>query len=279
MNNRAGKNLEAYVGDGPVQNWLDNFRFYRNPPDRNRVIDWLSQFDEADRPVAEKVLDRIQVVSDEDILVGYRDFLESCDGWSKDPSKRVGRWFFVGFGGSGESGEHMVRLFREANRINSDDYAPLCVYLRELPKLGLTAEDTVVFIDDIAGSGDQACRLWPTIQELMASEARAILLLTAVTYRAEKRIRNETQLELHPKDFLGTDADFFHVDFEGFSDDEKAIIARYCEVADKVNPRGYGECALLYVLAHKTPNNCLPIVHAYNTRWRGILPRYTPLPR
>lgn len=264
--------------DAKLEGWLNSFRFYRNPPDRARIEDWLSQFLEEHREVAKRVLDRIQVVSDTDILLGYRDFLNRCRGWSRNPAVREGAWYFVGFGGQGESGPHMVRLFRESNQLNAEKYDSLFVTIRDLPSLRLTAADTVVFIDDISGSGDQVCRLWPTIQELIASEARTILLLTAVTYRAAGRIAKETELEVKFRDFLDTDRDFFHVDFVGFSPDEKEIIAGYCTRADHVNPKGYGDCGLLYVLAHKTPNNCLPIVHAYKLAWRGVLPRYTPLP-
>lgn len=261
-----------------LQHWLDNFRFYRNPPDRARIEDWLAQFSEDHREIAKRVLDRIQVVSDSDILIGYRDFLTQCAGWHQSPAVRQGTWYFIGFGGPGESGPSMVRLFREANRLNAQKYDSLFVTIRDLPSLKLTAADTVVFIDDISGSGDQVCRLWPMIQELMASEARSVLLLTAVTYRAADRIGRETELEIRFRDFLGTELDFFHVDFLGFSKEEKDIIAAYCATADSANPKGYGECGLLYVLAHKTPNNCLPIVHAYKAAWRGVLPRYTPLP-
>lgn len=261
-----------------LEGWLNSFRFYRNPPDKARIEDWLSQFAEDHHDVAKRVLDRIQVVSDTDILLGYRDFLNGCEGWNRNPAARVGAWYFIGFGGQGESGPHMVRLFREANRLNAPKYDSLFVTIRELPSLKLTAADTVVFIDDISGSGDQVCRLWPTIQELMASEARPILLLTAVTYRAVERIGKETELEVHFRDLLGSDRDFFHVDFLGFSPEEKEVIATYCARADGAKPKGYGDCGLLYVLAHKTPNNCLPIVHAYKPEWRGVLPRYTPLP-
>ncbi|WP_226783290.1 phosphoribosyltransferase-like protein [Oceaniglobus trochenteri] len=261
-----------------LSEWVHRFRFYRNPPDRGRIQAWLDQFEQQHRGLAERLLDIIQVVSDQDVLVGYRDFLRNADGWDINEAHRRGRWYFVGFGGSGESGPHMVRLFREANVLNATKFDSLFVHLRDLPSLGLTAEDTVIFIDDIAGSGDQACRLWPTIQELIASEAKAVLLLTAVTYRSEARISSKTELVIACRDNLGTECDLFHDDCTAFDRDEKSVIEGYCKKADKSNPRGYGNCGLFYVLAHKTPNNCLPIIHAHNKNWGGILPRYTPLP-
>jgi hypothetical protein len=47
----------------------------------------------------------------------------------------------------------------------------------------------------------------------------------------------------------------------------------YCDRADKKNPRGFGECGLLYVLCHKTPNNSIPILYANHSQWVGLFPR------
>lgn len=258
--------------------WVRNFRHYRNPPDQERIESWIRQFDVQHYDLAMRLLDIVQVVSDQDVLLGYRDFLRNAQGWDRNRNSRSGRWYFVGFGGPGESGPAMVRLFREANQLNATMFDQDFVTLRDLPSLALTAEDTVVFIDDIAGSGDQACKLWPTVQELIASEAKAILLLTAVTYRALERIAEETELSVNYRDNLGPDSDLFHQDCNSFDAGEKTALEGYCKKADSKNPKGYGECGLFYVLAHKTPNNCIPLIHVHNDNWQGILPRYTPLP-
>lgn len=258
--------------------WVEKLRFYRNPPNTERIVNWLSQFDAVDRGLAERILDKIRVVSDEEILIGYRDFLANEGGWHRNQGERQGRWYFLGFGGAGESGPAMVRSFREANRLNAPRFNELFVNITDLPRLQLTAKDTVVFIDDISGSGDQAVGLWPTLAELIASEAKAILVLTAVTETSKDRLSNETELQIRYRDLLGPADDFFDDQFPDFSSEEKNKIEAYCNRADPKNPRGYGNCGLLYILAHKTPNNCLPVIHSHNNGWSGILPRYTPLP-
>ena len=55
---------------------------------------------------------------------------------------------------------------------------------------------------------------------------------------------------------------------------EKDALLEYCKRADRKYPRGYGDCGFVLVLAHKTPNNSIPVLHANNVRWKGLFPRY-----
>jgi hypothetical protein len=260
--------------EAKFKEWLEKFRFYRDPPTEKKLREWFAYFNTIDTPVAAKVLDHVMVVSERDIQSGYKACLEGLEGWSSDPSKRQGDWYFVGFGKPGESGPAMLRPFRHANNLAYDRFDPLFHNLRDLPGLKLTARDHVVFVDDFSGSGRQVTRMWPRVTELVASEATCHLILTAITTTAQSAIAEKTELRVSASILLGPEIAVFHEDNTSFTADEKAVIERYCEKADPQNPRGFGKLGVLFVLSHTIPNNSLPILHVDKQDWRGLFPRY-----
>ena len=232
------------------------------------------RFDQEHRETAAKVLDNVVVVSERQVHEGYKRALAQLEGWHPDEAQRQGRWCFVGFGGPGESGPAMVRMFREANDMDLGRFNNLFHSLSDVPALKLTAADSIVFIDDFSGSGRQVTTVWPVIKELVASEARCYLLLTACTEAAEAAIKEKTELECFVDQVIPHTDNIFHEDSTTFSEDELAIIKSYCKIADPKNPRGFGKTGLLFVLSHKTPNNTIPILHVNEKdRWVGLFPR------
>ena len=266
------------ISPARIAKWLGVFRFYRHPPNEPAIQQWLNRFSKADRDVAARVLDCVRVVSEQKTLMGYRHALQQLVGWNIDPALRRGRWFFVGFGSSGESGQAMVRPFREANQLTSAAYNDLFCGATDLPSKKLTAEDYVVFIDDFSGTGRQVRTAWPILQELVASDATCHLILTSATRKAISIIEALINLALTVYIILEEDDNVFSSRCKRFSTHEKSILEKYGRRADKINPKGFGDCGLLFVLSHKTPNNTIPILHAHHIRWEGLFPRYLPLP-
>lgn len=257
-----------------IDQWFDRFRFYRHSPSREQIGAWLNRFAEKDKPFASILLDNVQLMSEADILRGYREALEAVPGWNRKKSKRKGKWVFAGFGDAGESGAEMLRKFREANNLASQRFDYLFSSPTELPSKQLSGEDTVVFVDDFSGTGDQISKFWGKHAEFAAG-ARAFLVLTAATQNAINRIVEMEYLhELLVSRVLGTEDDIFAGACTLISDEEKKRLLGYCKKADKSKPKGFGECGLLFVLSHKTPNNSIPILHANKRSWVGLFPRY-----
>lgn len=254
--------------------WVERFRFYRDPPTRSKLKDWLDYFAQEDIGVAAKVLDHVMVVGDPQISQGYKEALESLEGWDTDSEKRSGRWYFVGFGRPSESGPAMLRQFRQANNLAYAKFDGLFHDLRDLPELKLTAYDHVVFVDDFSGTGRQVAKMWPRVAELVASEAHCYLVLTAITTDAREKLASIPELQIVASMTLGPDQAVFHESNTSFSDEERSTIERYGQKADPANPKGFGGLGVLFVLSHSTPNNCLPILHVDKPDWRGIFPRY-----
>ncbi|MCW0234258.1 MAG: hypothetical protein OJJ21_11725 [Ferrovibrio sp.] len=269
--------VQGVVDQARLDAWVAKFAIYRRQPTGEHISAWLNLFDEDDQGFAIRILDNLKLISDHDIHTGHRAGLTQVPDWHENANNRTGKWYFCGYAHSGaKSGHAMLHKFAEANRLNGDNQRDMFVTPHELPKLKLTAADTVVFVDDVSGSGNQVIEYWDTISELIASEARTFLILTAATERALARIAEETELKVIAHHVIDHTGNIFHDDCNLLDADEKAKLLAYCMKADKKVPKGYGDCGLLLVLSHKTPNNTIPVIHAWKPKWKGLFPRILP---
>jgi len=259
-----------------MNQWIGDFAGYRINISEGRVERWLQGFRPRHRDIAARVLDAVEFVSHEQIAAAYRTALARLPGWHLDASRRAGKWRFVPFSVSaGESGDSMLHAFRLANRLNRRRYDPLFIGKRDLPGEQLTADDSVVFVDDFAGTGKQAVDAWnEALEELLPGQPSAYLVLVATSAQARKRISEETGLTVVPQHVLGDSDNIFHDRCTRFSPQDKETIREYCRRADQVNPAGYGQCGFVIVLSHNCPNNSIAILHAFNDRWEGLFRRH-----
>jgi hypothetical protein len=268
----AVESLEGITNED-VEEWYDRFRFYRQPPSRQQIVAWIRQFAPEHFALAKKLLDNVVLISDMDIQLGYREALNALPGWSSNDQVRVGRWAFVGLGGQAESGPAMLHMFREANGLTSDRYQGMFASISELPSLKLKASDSVIFVDDFAGTGAQFADRWERYQELISSEAHTYLFLAAATSQALSRLNEVEDLTVAATRVMGPDANILSDENTDFEAAEKEVVRSYCRIADRRTPSGWGSCGLLLVISRKTPNNSLPVLHANGRRWTPIFPR------
>lgn len=256
--------------------WLARFSGYRNPVTQRLVELWLAQFSKADADLAARLLDAIVFVDHGHIHACFRQLLNGLEGWDKSKNKRVGRWFFVPFStSSGESADSIVYAFRMATGMNKKSFNDLFIYRSELLMCQPQPADTVVLIDDFSGTGRQACEAWRDFfQELLPGGPRVILLLVAATATALDNITANTDLQPVCCETLHKSANFFDQECTHFSAAEKEALLKYCEKADKKNPKGFGDGGLVVVLAHRCPNNVIPVLHVHNQKWQGLFPRH-----
>lgn len=256
--------------------WVSQFSGYSSPVTHGMIELWLKQFLSADLDLAARILDAILFVGNRHIHICFRELLESLEGWNKAKSKRRGKWFFVPFSGSiGESGDRMVHAFRMATAMSRKQFNELFIHRSELVARKPGLDDTVVLVDDFAGTGKQACDSWREIfGELLAGGPRVVLMLVAATSDALKRITDETEMEPVCGNTLSSKDNLFHPHCTHFSNDEKKLLLKYCARADAQRPKGFGNTGLLLVFAHRCPNNTIPILHATNQNWYGLFPRH-----
>jgi hypothetical protein len=264
------------LNNARYKRWLANFSTYASHVTRQKIELWLDQFDAPDQDVANRILDAVLFIGHDQIRNTFRQLLDGIPGWHSDPTKRKGQWVFVPFSGSvGESGDSMVHAFRMATGMTQKRFNPLFVHRSELVRLRLKPEDTVVLIDDFSGTGNQATTAWKEVfSEILSEEPRTFLLLVAATKEAVVAVRENTEMELSCGKILDKRHNFFAEQCNVFSNKEKSTVEHYCRIADNRYPRGSGSSGLLVVLAHRCPNNSLPILHADHKSWSGLFPRH-----
>lgn len=258
-----------------MQSWLTEFAGYRTGATEGRIERWMQQFDDCDQDIAARLLDAVELIGFEQIDNSFKGILDSLSGWGRTNATRDGQWRFVAFSGStGESGDSMLHRFRIANGLTSQKYDSLFAHRSELPKAKLKHGDTVVFVDDFSGSGQQACGFGPTLELLLPDKPRTILALVGATRQARERITRDTGLIVSSHFELTAPDNLFEDACGHFTPEEKERVLTYCVQADATYPRGRGDCGLLLTFAHNTPNNAIPILHVNKRQWRGLFPRH-----
>jgi hypothetical protein len=266
----------AAINSRRYQRWLAIFSGYRNPVTQGLIELWLNCFAARDQDLAARILDAVYFIGYQQIQHCFRQILAGLEsiGWHSNQRRRRGRWFFVAFSGSvGESGDRMIHDFRMANSMTRKQFDYLFIHRSELVANKIGPEDTVVLIDDFSGTGKQVCDSWRVFHELLAGGPRIILVLVAATSAAIQRIRDETEMEVRCCTRLQSADNIFAAECEHFTEGEKATVLRYCHTANKNTPKGFGDCGLVLVLAHRCPNNTIPILHANHDDWIGLFPR------
>lgn len=272
---RKPKQRGAPINMRRVRDWVQRFSGYRITVTENRIDRWLHQFADADRDVAARTLDSVEFLGSEQIADAYRSLLSQVPGWHRSASKRTGNWRFVAFSGSaGESGDEMLRRLRNAGGMAPASWNGLFIHRSELLRERLESDDTVVFVDDLSGTGTQAVNGWNEFAELLPGKPEVYLLLVAATEQALARIRAETPMIPLTHWTFGAKANVFHSSCKHFSGAEKDTLLQYCVKADKKQPRGFGDCGLTLVFSHACPSNSIPILHAASRRWEGLFRRH-----
>lgn len=254
--------------------WTNRFAGYRRTVTNPKIKAWLNQFTEPDRDVAARILDCVEYINLEQVEVGLAAVLSDLTGWHRTKKRRKGKWRFVAFSRSGaESGQLMVYHLRTAAGLSPDRYDELFIDKRDLLLQELGPDDTVVFVDDCTGTGNQACTAWPEMSELLPDEPTVYLVLVTACDGAIERIHDETRMTVRPWKTLKDPDNLFAEECIHFSNAEKGNVLAYCKTADKKQPKGYGDCGLVLVFGHKAPNDSIPILHKKHAGWSGLFPR------
>lgn len=256
--------------------WLLDFIGYRYSVSEQRIDRWLDQFNGEDKDTAARILDCVDFVTHQQMVAAFRNTLNILPGWDRNESLRQGRWRFISFSTSaGESGDTMLHVFRRANELTGSQYNELFIYKSDLLNQELGTEDTVIFVDDFAGTGDQATNAWAEhIEELLPGNPRIFLVLVAASINAIHRVNDETGLTIMPYIELNEQDNIFSVSCNHFSNREKETILRYCNKANSSHPKGRGDCGFVIVFYHTCPNNSIPILHMDHQSWSGLFRRH-----
>ena len=147
--------------------------------------------------------------------------------------------------------------------------------MRDLLRENLGPGDSVVFVNDFAGTGAEVCEAWvKDVAELLPEGPNTYLILVAASSTARQAISQTTGLAVAPSFELTESDNIFADACSHFDVGEKAALLEYCKKADRGFPKGYGDCGFVIVFAHRCPNNTIPILHADHHRWTGLFRRH-----
>jgi hypothetical protein len=259
--------------------WYERFLHYRYPPTQAEIDDWIGQFDDAHSDLAARLLDSVEVVNRQQIDQAFRTLMNTLPGWHRFKTRRHGRWRFVPYSiSAGESGDVMVAYLRQALGMRQKQYSRLFIQPQNLPRERLNEDDTVVLVDDFAGTGDQACGSWDRFfKELVGDVGTVYLLVAAASKRAQDEIGKRTDVQLMAHFNLLESDNIFSEACHHFTREEKIALLGYCQQNFPEAPRGYGDCGLIFVLQHDCPNNSIPILHSQRKNmWLPLFPRVSP---
>lgn len=272
---RTPKPAGTPIDDERLETWRERFEGYRYGVTEARIERWLNRFGDNDKDTAARLLDAVEFISAEEVHAAFRAVLTQLPGWDRAKMKRKGKFAFVAFSSSaGESGDNMLHQFRLANELNNKAFDPLFIGRSELLRGGLGADDTVVFVDDFVGSGNQAVTAWEKMFQELTTEVGNVYLATVAAFQmGSSEIKKKTRMQLLAHRTLSYRQSLFHDTCQHFTTPEKQRILHYCELASKKHPRGFGDCGLAVVLYHQCPNNSLAVLHASSQRWDPLFPR------
>ena len=214
-------------------------------------------------------------------------------------SKALGATRFLGLGGPSASATHLLYDFRQQNRLPNKLFISPPEIFSNQPPNGLRDHSVrrYVFIDDFAGSGNQALQHATDIVTRIRTidvDIRVYYFLLFSTTRALKTIGEsglfnevDTVFELGD-DFRAFSANslFYSVPAPDISQSDTMIVANhYGRGLLPSHPLGYENGQLLVGFAHNVPNNTLPIFwHSAvaDRPWTAPFPRHPrvslPLP-
>ncbi len=172
----------------------------------------------------------------------------------------------------------MLHQFRIANGLDARQLNELFVSRSDLFRQTKADDDVVVLLDDFSGTGTQVCDAWnnpaTSFGSLLAGVGKVYLILVAASKAAMKKISHETDISPMPAYHLGESDNVFSDQCKHFTRADRVKLLQYCEIADRKQPRGFGECGFVVVFQHRTPNNSIPILHADHPKWTGLFPRH-----
>jgi hypothetical protein len=256
---------------------VKEFSAYKSSVLEQSVVEWIEQFDEADRDLASRVLDVVDFYAIPRIETAFRDVLGSLPGWHAEEAKRRGRWRFCEFSaGPGTSAGDMLYRFRYANKLTGKQFRELFIGRSEILSAKLGPDDTLVLVDDFVGTGGQAKEAFEGFfQELIAAVGQVYLVTVAARREAIEAVLEQTGIEIRCAQILLPGDSPISDACTHFTAEEKARLVEYGLRADKKRPRGFGDCGLVVVFYHNCPNNSLPILHAVSKKWTPLFPRHT----
>lgn len=251
-----------------IEEWLNNFQGANAEAERAIALRLLSQFVCLDQTEIEQSLKAVYR-----LLFRYPTLqsIRRANGNSMDPGviepayeSSLQRTRFLGLGAPGSSGNLLLYHFRQQNELPDDLF---CSTESAKASVAAGAVDTLVYIDDVSGSGKQATDFWRDhLTDAVLADKKIYYFPLFGTAKALNKIRDKTGFTARSLFTLDGSFRCFSTRSRYFADGEestrrlaKEICLRYGKKIEPSAPLGFRDGQLLLGFSHNTPNNTLPI--------------------
>jgi len=241
---------------------------------QEEIESWLLMFEDDERDVAIKLLSNTKYYSQTDInrLYGilHRKFIRAV---GQQSLKHI--WFF-GIGGAAKSGQMTLYYYKAVNGLSESHFQDL----RVLSASATKGIQTLAFVDDFIGTGNQVITFWDEeLRDQHGIEKAKLYCLVLLAFQsAIEHIQARTPFTVICAELLDERDRVFSPQCTIFSDEEERrraerICRRYGEVLCPEFPLGYDDSQALVAFEYQTPNNSLPILWSDKKGWIPIFRR------
>jgi hypothetical protein len=289
--------VPAAVGDLPTE--PEMFRqivvtveaAWQNRLNKPKVEQWLSNFKgevfpiEYERQMALWLLCNFVYYNQNEVRhlcrTAYREFLHSMFtrfphknglGLGEEANRLLNNTRFYHSGRPGESGGFVLYFFRQENRLGVENF------LTQPDKLPANV-DTIVFVDDVVLSGEQAEPYLKRATSDYDRDKTKILLTFFTTDKAEDILRKHditviscTKLDERCRCF-SSDSNVF-VNHPTHRENCKTLAEHYGSKLKPGHPLGHGDGQYTFGFYYNTPDNTLPLFWSELGGWVPIMKRY-----
>ena len=229
----------------------------------SKVTHWMSQFEDNDLLLAEKILNEIKYYSASKIRAMVGELVKLV--YLKFNTIQRERILFIPIGEPYEGSSTIARVLRE--EVGED----VIKYMSDLERLEEGTYEALIFIDDFSGTGTQLSEWWVNVESIvLPRNVPFVLALLVINYRARPILEDFSEVVC--VDQLQREDNVLSRYSRIFSDEEKRRMIHYCKLTN-CHPDliyGFDDCGLLLVFKHGCPDNSIPILWHTNASWEGL---------
>ncbi|WP_294359558.1 hypothetical protein [uncultured Clostridium sp.] len=239
---------------------------------KGSIIEWKNNYGMTWR-LSKKILKNIIMFDTNQIREMLRKIVEE----NKDIFERE-NLYITSFGNKGKSGDLILYQFIHA----MPQFGKKVKNTWELN--GLPEESTIVFLDDLIGTGSQSIEYINKKLNLIISPSYSCYLVCLCTTEAGlERVKKETNFNVLNAILLNKEK-YEHLSRECtvFNEKEKEVISQINNMLNKNTNSDYNK-GLLLAFSHCVPNNSMPLIwkdgfpykdlSGEKRKWKAILPR------
>lgn len=239
---------------------------------KGSIIEWKSSL-EISWKLTKKILENIVIYDTNSI----RNMLRAVVDNNEELFNRK-NLYITSFGNAGKSGDLILYQFSHAMpRFKSK-------VKNTWEIIGLPKGSTIVFLDDLIGTGSQSVGYINKKLNLMISPSyECYLVCLCSTEAGTQRVHEETNFKVISSVLLKKDTyEHLSEECEVFSEEEKDIIKNINKMLNAESKNDYNK-GLLLAFTHCVPNNSLPMIwkdkfpyigkDGVKRSWKAILPR------